>query len=591
MKRLAVLLCLLASAASAQTVPYAPILQGQVWTPTQWNSAWASKTDYATTQWQSVSFATGSGLVNLCQSGWGENLLATIPSGNAVTDFGACPSGLHRLIKNVGTTTIGIVQDGTHIAGFQPIGSTGGGSGYSNVLPVRVGETVDVVSLGSDQWQIVNYSAQSMYNYGYIYGAGGYSDSPPLAYWGVGPIAGGNATNNIPVCALCVFPLPSVNKIYTGGIRLSFPGDTPQIGFQPCDMNSTDGSCKPWTNAPYEGAHFFSQPVMSLGGGITGTPNNGTAGWVGFGGSPSYAFQGYSSDLEFPILQNPTLSGTGGAIVMAVTPNNYGTHFLRETVSNIGNGVFGGQAAFEACGATYPYSAPTTISGISPCLDWDYTLNGWANVSIIATNYANSTDHNNAALAIRQYGAHGEGVDWGMTAGTGVDLMTVHSSTRTVVEHYDPATSQITRAAQSAFSAYKTTGASNATGDGTDYTVVLDSVRFDRNTNFNTGTSTFTAPATGIYACTYDIVMSGYASASYTAAQAFLKDNSGNLYGLTQGIPKENSGGVATIMGSSLITLGATATMQLHLQVSGGSKVVGFNGGNGATTLSCYLVE
>lgn len=34
------------ASASAQTVPYSPIVQGQVWTASQWNTAWGSKTDY-----------------------------------------------------------------------------------------------------------------------------------------------------------------------------------------------------------------------------------------------------------------------------------------------------------------------------------------------------------------------------------------------------------------------------------------------------------------------------------------------------------------------------------------------------------------
>ena len=40
---------------------------------------------------------------------------------------------------------------------------------------------------------------------------------------------------------------------------------------------------------------------------------------------------------------------------------------------------------------------------------------------------------------------------------------------------------------------------SNVTGDGTAYTVIFDTEVADRNTDFNLGTSTFTAPLTGIY--------------------------------------------------------------------------------------------
>lgn len=52
---------------------------------------------------------------------------------------------------------------------------------------------------------------------------------------------------------------------------------------------------------------------------------------------------------------------------------------------------------------------------------------------------------------------------------------------------------------QPAFLAYMTTSVLNVSGDGTDYTVIFDTEVYDQNSDFNLGTSTFTAPVTGRY--------------------------------------------------------------------------------------------
>ncbi len=52
---------------------------------------------------------------------------------------------------------------------------------------------------------------------------------------------------------------------------------------------------------------------------------------------------------------------------------------------------------------------------------------------------------------------------------------------------------------QPAFLAYLNTSVTNVSGDGTTYTVIFDTEVFDQDSNFNLGTSTFTAPITGRY--------------------------------------------------------------------------------------------
>ena len=52
---------------------------------------------------------------------------------------------------------------------------------------------------------------------------------------------------------------------------------------------------------------------------------------------------------------------------------------------------------------------------------------------------------------------------------------------------------------QPAFLAYLTTSVTDVSGDGTEYTIIYDTEVFDQNSDFNLGTSTFTAPVTGKY--------------------------------------------------------------------------------------------
>jgi hypothetical protein len=60
-------------------------------------------------------------------------------------------------------------------------------------------------------------------------------------------------------------------------------------------------------------------------------------------------------------------------------------------------------------------------------------------------------------------------------------------------------TGRFTNSAQPCFCAILSTTQSNVTGDGTPYTIIFDTERFDRGSNYNNTTGIFTAPVTGIY--------------------------------------------------------------------------------------------
>ena len=452
------------------------------------------------------------------------NIAATQSSdGNYfVTDLGTAASGTVRRVRNAGTRTIAFTMDGSHIIGYRPYsnaaGSNTGGTGYDTSLPLTPGEVAEFTSLGSDSWVLTGYMNFGIQGFGFQQGRAGAgintTSNPPDSWWSLGPFQGYGPQ---PDCAFCVNWTGHGGKLHSHGAYFMLPGDTPNIEFREADIDTDEGP-KPWTAAPWLGAHLSGRAIVDVTGGATvtgsisgttltvtavgsgalsvgqviagtgiaggttitalGTGTGGTGtytvsqsqtassttvkahlydfcqssmpGCVGYGYGPSYLYQGFTANIDFPITQVPTRSGDGGAMVFKVTRNGTNTPFQRGWFAENGNFVENGKAAIEACGNVYPYNLSGSALGIwqadSPCLDSDYyDTEGWANVSLIATDYTNSSlDASNAALAIREYGAHGEGLDIGYNAGTStIDFMTVHGGTRTVVQSFNPSTGAV----------------------------------------------------------------------------------------------------------------------------------------------------
>ena len=60
---------------------------------------------------------------------------------------------------------------------------------------------------------------------------------------------------------------------------------------------------------------------------------------------------------------------------------------------------------------------------------------------------------------------------------------------------------------QPAFAAYLSAQDNNVTGGGTNYNVAMDTEAYDQNSDYNTGTYTFTVPIDGVYFITADFVL------------------------------------------------------------------------------------
>jgi len=122
------------------------------------------------------------------------------------------------------------------------------------------------------------------------------------------------------------------------------------------------------------------------------------------------------------------------------------------------------------------------------------------------------------------------------------------------------------------------------------YTVIFDTEVFDQASNFNLGTSTFTAPVTGKYQINYTCRLSGGTVISATIMSIV----SSNL--VWRGSLLTNPGSTATANASmsALIDMDAsdTATFTVQSTDSGGKidDVLGLVSGQPVTFVSGYLV-
>lgn len=149
-----------------------------------------------------------------------------------------------------------------------------------------------------------------------------------------------------------------------------------------------------------------------------------------------------------------------------------------------------------------------------------------------------------------------------------------------------------TNANQPAFVAYlsSSTG-NNVTGDGTVYTLICDTTRFDQNSNYNTGTGTFTAPIAGKYYL-FVRLLTANIGAAHNPLQALITAS-----GITYNGSYINAGVVASgssVEGNCFIiaNMAANDTATFKVQVSASTKTVGVIGGASGEFTYCggYLV-
>lgn len=126
------------------------------------------------------------------------------------------------------------------------------------------------------------------------------------------------------------------------------------------------------------------------------------------------------------------------------------------------------------------------------------------------------------------------------------------------------------------FAALLSSAVSNATGDGTNYFIIFDSVLSNIGSNYDNTTGIFTAPATGTYQFNVTIYFNLLTS-SHTLTQCYLYNDTNvavqNILSYCNPFVCGN-GTQFVVKGSGILDLTASDQVSVLAQVSGGAKTV-----------------
>jgi hypothetical protein len=150
-------------------------------------------------------------------------------------------------------------------------------------------------------------------------------------------------------------------------------------------------------------------------------------------------------------------------------------------------------------------------------------------------------------------------------------------------------------AAQPASQGYVFSTLTDATGDGTEFTVTYGQEAYDQTTNLNAGTGVFTCPIAGFYLVNFQVCL-GDIGAAHTSGSLILDLASG--FGSVSEVFTFNPfiisiSGQATVNINSVFKMQASGTITGKISVTGGTKtvdVLGIVGGRSASFLNAVLL-
>jgi hypothetical protein len=126
----------------------------------------------------------------------------------------------------------------------------------------------------------------------------------------------------------------------------------------------------------------------------------------------------------------------------------------------------------------------------------------------------------------------------------------------------------------------------NVTGDGTDYTLKLNAEVYDRNSDWNISSYTWTAPITGIYSFSAHIFWAGLTTGH---AKCEHQANASNRTVIIQNfalLPVVHSTDACGISGGGHVDMDAADTLSFFCDILGGAKVVDLAGATGLIALA-----
>lgn len=146
---------------------------------------------------------------------------------------------------------------------------------------------------------------------------------------------------------------------------------------------------------------------------------------------------------------------------------------------------------------------------------------------------------------------------------------------------------------QPAFLAYLNVNALNVTGDGTIYTIAYDTEVYDQNGDFNTATSTFTAPVSGKYQFSATTNYQGFDVNNISGNTVIVTSNSSlvivqeNMYAMAETLSGSRN---LTTTGYMFTDMDAGDTAIVTAAVSNGAKQVDILAGIGNTRFAGSLL-
>jgi len=154
-------------------------------------------------------------------------------------------------------------------------------------------------------------------------------------------------------------------------------------------------------------------------------------------------------------------------------------------------------------------------------------------------------------------------------------------------------TGEINFPLQSAFLAYNSAADTDVTGDNTTYTILCDTEVFDQNSDYNSGTGTFTAPVTGRYTLgSYVELLQLGAGHTSGITRIVTSNRTYRCTGFVNPANLRDSNNVAALGGSLLADMDAADTTTFDITVTNSTKTVDVNGsGTVGVTYQYGLLE